>query len=130
MKRPLLVLASLAMALTPAVPARAALVADTGENPTVLNCLGLLFTNSEEHAAKCGGPFEMDTGTDPLVKGTFNQTCKFGSADLPIYGDAMVVWRLDVATSCCGNTVSFGPAQPETPVQWILPVGERVLVAC
>ena len=32
------------------------------------NCLALLLTNPAEHSAKCGGPFEMDTGSDSLVK--------------------------------------------------------------
>jgi hypothetical protein len=130
MKRPLLVLASLAMALTPAIPARAALVADTGEKPTVLNCLGLLFSNPEEHAAKCGGPFEMNTNPETLVKGTSGVGgCEVGFTDLPIYGLDQVVWRLDVAGTCCATVSPLDPRQ-QTHGQWILPVGQRILVAC
>ena len=129
MKRTLLLLASFALALAQAVPAQATLVADTADKPTMMTCLGLLFSNSEEHAAKCGGPFKMNENAEPLVKGSTAPTCNVGSADLPLYGGALEVWRIDMAGTCCSSITPRDPRE-QMQGQWLLPVGDRVLVAC
>lgn len=77
MKRFVLLLASITLLALPVAPAQASLVADTGTADT-MNCFKLLFTDSEAHAAECGGPFEMDKGNEPLVKGTFAPGCDTG----------------------------------------------------
>jgi hypothetical protein len=75
MKRFILLLASISVLALPVLPAQASLVADTDATDT-MNCLKLLFTDSDAHAAECGGPFEIEKSNDPLVKGTYAPGCE------------------------------------------------------
>jgi hypothetical protein len=89
-------------------------VAESPPAPDNLKCLTLLLTDPGEHAAKCGGPFTVDEGKDPLVKGTFNQGCPlFATIPLSLAGDE---WRVQVAAgsvTCC-NVTDLMP--PETEI--------------
>jgi hypothetical protein len=104
-----LLLASLSLVALPVMPVQASLVADKDAADT-MTCLKLLFTDSEAHAAECGGPFEMDKGKDPLVKGTYSPGCNLAEiAPLTIGG---AEWRLQVAElSCCYGSLTPSPAQ-------------------
>jgi hypothetical protein len=128
MKRTLLLLSSLCLALAPVLPAQASLVAEDKAPVDNLHCLALLLTDSEAHAKECGGPFEVDKSTQTIVSPVVG--CEVGSADLSLYGLDPEVWRLQVAYNpCCATVQPLSPHQPAFG-QWVLPVGERVLVAC
>lgn len=121
MKHFALLLASLCLVALPVVPAHASLVADKDAAHT-MTCLKLLFTDSEAHAAECGGPFEMDKGKDPLVKGTYSPGCPLiGFAPLTMIGTE---WRMDVADVLC----CYGSLTP-SPAQFDLSPGEIIRVA-
>ena len=124
MKQIILILASLALATLPAMPARATLLAETPPAVDNMECLRLLLTDPDEHAAKCGGPFTMDQGTKPLVKGTYSPGCQVTElTPLSLIGG---VWRVQVAAGnpCCATYVA--------PEQFNLTPGEvfRFRVAC
>lgn len=119
-----LALATLAMATLAAQPARATLLAETPPAVDNMECLALLLTNPEEHAAKCGGPFTQDTDTAPLVKGTYSPGCRLTEITPLSLIDG--VWRVQVAAGnpCCATYVA--------PEQFNLTPGEvfRFRVAC
>jgi hypothetical protein len=128
MKRTLLLLSSLCLALTPVVPAQASLVAEEASPVDNPHCFVLLLTDRDAHAKECGGPFEMDKGTTTILSPSVG--CDVSAVDFSLYGLDPEVWRIDVAANpCCATVQPLAPRQPGFG-QWVLPVGERVLVAC
>lgn len=124
MKQFALLLASVSLVVLPALPAHASLVAATPPAVDNLKCLTLLLTNPEEHAAKCGGPFTMDEGKEPLVKGTFTKGCPLiAMTPLSLFGEE---WRVDVAVTDCCDLSYVAPGEMD------LTFGEvfRFRVAC
>lgn len=108
MKHLALLLSSLWLVALPTMPVQASLVADKDADHT-MNCLELLLSDSEAHAAECGGPFEMDKGKDPLVKGSYAPGCNLAEIAPLFIGGAE--WRLQVAEiSCCYGSLTAPPA--------------------
>lgn len=84
--------------------AQASLLAEAPPATDTMECLTLLLTDPDEHAAKCGGPFTMDEGTAPLVKGNYKKGCPLiGMTPSSLAGDE---WSLKVAgpVTCCDTT--------------------------
>ncbi|HWA19048.1 MAG TPA: hypothetical protein VG757_08625 [Devosia sp.] len=129
MKHFALLLSSACLLVAPTLPAQASLVAAT---PAVdnMHCLTLLLTDPEAHAAECGGPFTMDKGTTPLVKGSYGESCQqTATVTLPALGedwlaDASNVSRVHVAEPilCCNLSYL-------TPQVFDLSIGEAIRVA-
>lgn len=125
MKHLALLLSSVCLLAAPALPARASLAVDVAAVDN-WQCLVWLLTDPATHAAECGGPFTMDRGTEPLVKGTFTEGCQLiTSVDLP---DLDFLERIHVAQSqddCCYLVGGL----PTPPATFDLTFGEEIKVA-
>jgi hypothetical protein len=132
MKHVALLIASLSLLLASSLPVSATLVAEDAKPPVDnAKCFVLLWTNPAEHAAECGGPFEIDQGTQTLVSPVDCQV--FASADFSLfYGlwNAGEFGRAQVAGAygCCHSTMLM----PHIDGQRLfidLKIGQRVEVA-
>jgi hypothetical protein len=98
MKHFALLLSSVCLLAVPTLPARASVEVAAVDN---WQCLVWLLTDPDAHAAECGGPFHLDEGTSPLVKGGTAPCEIVAAADLPVLdflGRVQVAQSID---SCC-----------------------------
>jgi len=131
MRRIASLLASLSLLLATSLPASATLVAEDTKPPVDnAKCFALLWTNPAQHAAECGGPFEVDNGTQTLVTPVECQV--YASADFSLFAG---LWRagnygrIEMAdTSCCHTTMLFPQFEGPLPV-FELTMGQRIQIA-
>jgi hypothetical protein len=130
MKHVALLIASLSLLLATSLPASATLVADDAKPPVDnAKCFVLLWTSPADHAAECGGPFEMDKGTQTILSPV--ECNVFASADFSLFPS---LWntgdfgRVEVAIPSCCNIGMLIPQFDDLPA-FDLPIGQRIEVA-